>query len=426
MKNSLTNRSKSILSNVIGRFFDIEISHGKGAYLYDIHNTPYLDFGAGIAVTSTGHCHPEVVKAIQDQAATLIHPCIATGHYEPPIALAEKLTSILSQTTPLSVFFNQSGSEAIETAIKLARYVTKKTKLIAFEGGFHGRTYGALSLTTSKRKYWEGYGQLLSDIDFFPYPNTYRCPWGTTNKEDSIKESINQLINSPLFNDSVAAIIIEPILGEGGYIPAPTAFLKALEKICKKQNILIIFDEIQSGIGRTGKWFDCQHHNIDADIITTAKGIGSGMPLAACVAKKELMDQWTVGAHGGTYGSNPVTCAAGLATLNVIEKILPNIPVLSNKAMTILHKNLNSHPFVGDIRGKGLMIGIEFVKDKTTKEPYPDIISTILTQCLKQHLIVMSCGVHNNVIRLMPPLICTEEEIKKGLHILCKVINDIH
>ena len=425
MITNLKDRSKHVISNVIGRFFDLEISHGKGCYLYTTDNKKYLDFAAGIAVTSTGHCHPKVVTAIQKQAETLIHPCIATGHYEAPIALAEKLCSLLAPSE-CSVFFNQSGSEAVETAIKLARYVSKKQTIIAFEGGFHGRTYGALSLTSSKKKYWEGYGKLLENIQFIPYPNTYRCPWGKETAEESLSEHIEQLEKTPILNENVAAIIIEPVLGEGGYLPAPTAYLKKLEEICKKNNILMIFDEIQSGIGRTGKWFDIQHHKVDFDIITTAKGIGSGMPLAACIAKKELMDQWPPGAHGGTYGANPVTCAAGLATLDVVESIIENIEPLHKKAIKFLQESLSNHPLVGDIRGKGFMFGIEFVKDKKTKEPYPDIITSILNNCLEKQLIVMSCGVNNNVVRIMPPLVCEEKELLAGLSIFVEVVNDLH
>ncbi len=425
MKTNLRSRSKNVISNVIGRFFELEISHGKGSYLYTVDNKQYLDFGAGIAVTSTGHCHPKIVKAIQDQAATLIHPCIATGHYEAPIALAEKLCSILAPHE-CSVFFNQSGSEAVETAIKLARYVSKKQNIVAFKGGFHGRTYGALSLTSSKNKYWEGYGKLLENIQFIPYPNTYRCPWGKQDPEDSLKKHLEELENTALLNSDVAAIIIEPVLGEGGYFPAPKQYLKKLEEICKKKNIFMIFDEIQSGIGRTGKWFDIQHNELDFDIITSAKGIGSGMPLAACIAKKEIMDKWPPGAHGGTYGANPVTCAAGLATLSVVEEILPNISPMSEKGFSLLRSKLEDHKYVGNIRGKGFMFGIEFVKDKQSKEPNKDIISLILKNCIAKGLIVMSCGVNDNVIRIMPPLTCSEEELLTGLNILTEVINDIH
>jgi 4-aminobutyrate aminotransferase len=425
MTNELKSRSKKVLSNVIGRFFDLEISHGSGSYLYTHNNKKYLDFGAGIAVTSTGHCHPDIVSAIQKQATTLIHPCIATGHYESPIVLAEKLCTIL-KPHDCSIFFNQSGSEAVETAIKLARYVSKKQTIIAFEGSFHGRTYGALSLTSSKKKYWEGYGKLLDDITFIPYPNLYRCPWGKTTPEESLKEHIHFLENTPLLNSTVAAIIIEPVLGEGGYVPAPTAYLKKLEEICKKNNILIIFDEIQSGIGRTGTWFNFQQHDIDFDIITSAKGLGSGMPLAACIAKKHLMDQWPPGAHGGTYGANPVTCAAGLATLNVLEPLLSQVTNLSKKAFKFLKDNLNNHPYIGNIRGTGYMIGIECVKDKHTKEPYKDIIGDILKKCLDRELIILSCGVHENVIRIIPPLTCTESELMQGLSIFCEVLHDIH
>ena len=419
----LTARSKSVLSPVIGRFCELEISHGDGCYLYTTDQRKILDFASGIAVTSTGHCHPHVVGAIQKQAQTLIHPCIGMGFYEPSTQLAEKLVDITGDT---SVFFCQSGSEAVETAIKLARYVSKKQKIVAFKGGFHGRTYGALSLTSSKKKYWEGYGKLLQDIEFFPFPYTYRCPYGKTTQEESLSASLDALRSSPLFSQDTAAVIIETVQGEGGYIPAPIPFLETLSEVCKKQDILLIIDEIQSGIGRTGKWFGYQHATIKPDIIVSAKGLASGMPLAACIAKKSIMNQWPAGAHGGTYGGNPVTCAAGLATLDIVEQYIPTVKKHSDFSKDILTTQLKNHPYVGDIRINGLMIGIEFVKDKQTKDPASDFVQTILKKCLEKNFLVISCGLHNNVIRLIPPLIIDQETLQEGLLTLCEVINANH
>ncbi len=423
MKN-LLNESEKALAKVLGRYHDIAYTHGEGSFLYDINKKQYIDMSAGLAVCSTGHCHPQVVEAICKQAKTLIHPCIGNGHYEPPVQLAKKLNKQASATIPYSTFFAQSGSGANEAAIKLAKYVSKRKKIVAFQGGFHGRTLGALSLTTSKMKYREGYEPLLEGIDFFPFPYTYRCPWGKDTEKDSIQASIEALESSPLFNAEVAAVIIEPALGEAGYVPAPKAFLQALRKICDHHDILLIVDEVQTGVGRTGTWFAFEHSDIQPDIITLAKGLGSGMPIGACVAKTALMDQWLPGAHGGTFGANPVTCAAGLATIKVIESLIDDIPDKGQYAFDYLNNRLDKHPHVGEIRGYGLFIGIELVKNKNTKEPYPELIRPVLDACRDAGVIVISCGLHDNVIRLMPPLTIDKDTLTVGLQSLCESLND--
>ncbi|MFC1771453.1 aspartate aminotransferase family protein [Candidatus Margulisiibacteriota bacterium] len=424
MTQDLYSRGQAVLSPVLGRYFkQFEVASGKGSYLYDIKGKAFLDFAAGIAVVSTGHCHPKVVNAIKKQAETLIHGMIGITYYEPPIKLGEKLVSILGGRLN-SVFFNQSGSEAIETAIKLAKYTSQKQGLLAFQGGFHGRTLGALSITTSKDKYRQGYEPLLEGISIFPYPNCYRCPWG---KE---KNSCHNFCSGQLrvFLDKsekdLAAAIIEPILGEGGYVFAPEHFLKTLRAVCTEKDVLLIFDEIQSGIGRTGKWFAFQHYDIEPDIITLAKGIGSGLPLGACVAPKSIMSKWLPGAHGGTYGGNPVTCAAGYATLEVLDDYVDQSATLGAKALGFLNEKLKNHPNVGDIRGLGLMIGIEFVKDKKTKEAFPEKVNDIREKCLKKRLVVISCGVLDNVIRIIPPLTINNKELSQGLDILIETINE--
>ncbi len=418
----LVSRANVALSPVSGHYTQLEIVRGEGCYLYDRAGTGYLDFSSGIGVCSTGHCHPQVVAAIQTQAATLIHACIGVVYYEPPVALAEALGRILGHGLD-SVFFTQSGSEAIETAIKLAKYVTKKSKLIAFRGGFHGRTLGALSITTSKDKYRQGYEPLLAGVSFFPYPYTYRCPFG---ESDSLSDArcIRELEHFfTTLDTDVAAVIIEPLMGEGGYVPAPHAFLITLARLCKEQGILLIFDEIQSGFGKTGSWFYFQQLGVIPDIITLAKGIGSGLPLGACVSTSAIMSQWTTGAHGGTYGGNPVTCAAGLATIEVLEAVLPSIPSLAQFAETRLRDALSAHPNVGDIRTTGLMIGIELVLDKATKAPAPDLTKAIMARCLDEKLIIISCGLHDNVIRLIPPLISDWVTLEKGLNIFIDILS---
>ncbi len=418
------NDAKQLLSPVLSCYHNLDISHGEGLYLVDTQNQRYLDFGSGIAVTSTGHCHPEVVSAIQHQAETLIHPCIAMGHYPSLLECATALTDLLPHAS-YSVFFDQSGTGAVEAAIKLAKFTSKRKKIVAFQGGFHGRSIGSLSLTTSKQHYREGYESfLIDDVDFFPYPYCYRCPWDADASTCQAKACSTALINSPLFDDDVAAVIIEPVLGEAGYVPAPLPFLKALQDVCTEKGILLILDEIQTGIGRTGKWFSFQHTDISPDIIVTAKGLGSGMPISACLAKAELMNQWPKGSHGGTYGGNPVTCAAATATINVVSSHLDAIPTLSNIAEDFLTQRLSDHPYIGDIRVTGLMIGIECVEDKQTKQPHPTLCVDIMTHCLTKHLIVLMCGLHGNVLRIAPPLIISESELINGLTLLCEVIDD--
>ena len=414
-------RADQVLSPVLSRFHELDIHHAQGCYVYDAQGNAYLDFGSGIAVTSTGHCHPEVVAAIKKQVETLIHPCIAVGNSEAVVTCAEKIVSLF-KPLEYSCFFEQSGSGAVEAALKLAKTVTKRHKVLAFSGGFHGRSMGALSVTSSKQAYRENLGPMLEGVSFFPFPNQYR------SFDDAIpvptqEHYINALKQRNVITSDLAAVIIEPVLGEGGYVPAPLGFLKEVEALCKKNNVLLIIDEIQSGMGRTGTWFQYQKAGIEPDIVVLAKGLGSGMPIGVCVGKKQLMDQWTKGSHGGTYGSHPVTCAATSATIDVIEKQLPLIPDLSDYCQQLLQP-LYDHPYVGDIRIEGLMIGIELVKDKQTKEPYSDLVASILKKALSKQLILLSCGVLSNVIRLAPPLVITKEEITQGMDIMLEIFND--
>ena len=419
-KKSFQERSHTLVSPVQKRVHPIQIASGKGSYLYDVSGTPYLDFTAGVAVASTGHCHPQVVEAIQTQSETLIHPCIGVGYYEPPIQLAERLNALLAPES-YSVFFCQSGSESIEAALKLARYTQKKSKVIAFKGGFHGRTYGALSLT-HKPAFRAGYEPLLDHIDFFEFPYLYHRPWGAETVEEALEAGLSALEASPLFNEELAAVIIEPVLGEGGYVPAPPAFMSRLSRRCKELGALLICDEIQSGIARTGEWFACDHFQIKPDIMTLAKGLGSGLPIGACLAKTEIMTRWTPGAHGGTFGGNPVACAAALATLSVLEPELPAIKQKGEFALNYLREQLSDHPKVGDIRGLGLMIGIEFVTDKESACPDVALTEQVIQQCFENRLLLLSCGA-GNVIRLCPPLTLSETELTEGLSCLVMSIN---
>ncbi|MFH1429838.1 MAG: aminotransferase class III-fold pyridoxal phosphate-dependent enzyme [Candidatus Margulisiibacteriota bacterium] len=389
-KHPLVQRADKVLASVLGHYTELPVTHGEGTYLFGMDGKRYLDFATGIAVTSTGHCHPKVSKAICDQAKKLIHACAGVVYYEPNIALAEKLAAI----TPFEnakTFFTNSGSEAIEGALKLARYTTKKPKLVAFQGGFHGRTFGALSLTSSKKKYSEGYEPRLPDTHIIPM-------------------DISAL--DALGPDKIAAVLIEPIQGEGGYIPAPKEFLQALRKYCSDNNILLIFDEVQSGMGRTGKWFAGEHYNVKPDILVLAKGIASGMPLGAFIADASLFDRWPTSAHGGTYTGNPVACAAALATIDVIksEKLLNHVTSVGEFIQKELAKLQADCPDIKDVRGMGLLIGIEFDNAET--------VTKVRKQCLEKGLILISCGIHDQVIRFVPPLNVTRIQVQSALSIL--------
>lgn len=423
---NLVERANHVMSPVQGHYFkDFTVTSGKGCYLFDESNKKYLDFASGIGVASTGHCHEDVVKAIQTQAATLIHTSFGIAYYRPNIELAEEIGKLMGHGLT-SVFFGQSGSEAMEASIKLARYVTGKSGIIAFQGGFHGRTLGSLSLTTSKNSYRDGYAPLLEGARFFPYPYLYHSPWGDSGSEDDRMgiTALNAYFDG--LDDSIAAAVIEPVLGEGGYVPAPKRFLETLAELCRKKGILLIFDEVQSGFGKTGEWFAFQHYGVIPDIVALAKGIASGMPLGACVSRPELMARWKTGAHGSTYGGNPVTCAAGLATVKVLKRYVPNVTKRGERMLAYLREALGKNPFVGDIRGVGYMIGIELVTDKKTKEPHKELIRKVMDDCLKNGLVVISCGVKDNVIRLIPPLIISEAEFRQGLSILIGCLNDYH
>ena len=411
MRKQLVSRSKSCLSNVLGHATQLEIERGEGSYLYDYSGHAYLDFGAGIAVNATGHCHPAVVNAIKEQSEKLLHGCAGVIYYEQNIQLAEHIGNITGGSLN-SVFFTQSGTEAVEAALKCATYVRNKQQMIAFKGSFHGRTLGSLSVTTSNKKYHERYSLAYPDPIILEYPYFYRNE-SPLDTEDGYLNYLQHKL-STIDASSIAAIIIEPVIGEGGYIPAPASVLQTLRNWCNDTGVLLIFDEIQSGIGRTGKWFYFQHDGIEPDILTSAKGIASGLPLGACISSQSIMDQWTTGSHGGTYGGNPLACVAGLATLSVVDPLLPTIESLGTLAFDTLSDALYDLPFIGNIRGKGLMIGIEFVLDDS-KTPAPDLVKQVLKQCLENKLLIVSCGTHGNVIRLMPPLTISKDELINGL-----------
>lgn len=417
------NRANHVLSPVLSHATQLEIASGRGCYLTGTSGETVLDFSSGIAVASTGHCHPDVVAAIQKQSETLIHACAGVVYYSPNIALAEKLGLLLGPDLS-SVFFTQSGTEANEAAIKLALYTSQKPQILAFKGGFHGRTLGSLSVTFSNPKYRSHYESFLGDSAVLPFPYVYRPEAGLDAA--AYLQKCTQLAVDYIGQHSaqLAAVIVEPILGEGGYIPAPDSFLIAVATACRQHQVLLICDEIQTGMGRSGYWSYAQKVGITPDILTLAKGLGSGMPIGAAIASPALMARWTTGAHGGTYGGNPVSCAAALATIDVLTPQLPEVRRLGNIARDRLNSALADHPNVGDIRGDGLMIGIELVKDKNSKTPDPERVSAVRATCLKNGLLIVACGEFGQVIRLMPPLIIDEPTLNIGLDQFILALNE--
>jgi len=415
-----------ILSPSYTRDYPLVAKVGRGALIEDVDGNTFLDFAAGIAVVATGHCHPEVVAAIQKQAAELIHMSGTDFYYPNLVELAQKLASIAPGAEPKRVYFGNSGAEAIEAAIKLVKYHTKRDKLVAFHGAFHGRTIGALSLTASRAIQRKGFGTLLSGVFHMPYPDTYRGTYGVRPEhasEDCLSYLENELFRRRVDPEEVAGIFIEPIQGEGGYLPAPAVFLQGLQRICRKYGILLVADEVQSGMGRTGKWWACQHAGIEPDIICTAKGIASGMPLSAMIARASVMN-WKPGAHASTFGGNPVCIAASLATIRLLEqKYMANAVRMGEYIMRQTADWKERHKTVGDIRGRGLMIGIEFVRDQKTKEKAPELRNQIVENAFYKGLLVLGSG--DTTLRLCPPLLIDEEQADFALKTLDEVITDL-
>jgi 4-aminobutyrate aminotransferase len=422
----IVERDAQVISPSYTRDYPLVAKRGHGAVIEDVDGNSFLDFAAGIAVVSTGHCNPAVVAAIQKQAAELIHMSGTDFYYPNMVELAEKLASIAPGKEPKRVYFGNSGTEAVEAAIKLAKYHTKRDKLVAFHGAFHGRTMGALSLTASRAVQRKGFGTLLSGVFHMPFPDTYRGTYGIRPENasaDCLSYLENELFRRRVDPDEVAGIFIEPIQGEGGYLPAPAEFLQGLEKICHKYGIMLVADEVQSGMGRTGKWWAVDYAGVEPDIICTAKGIASGMPLSAIITKASVMD-WKPGAHASTFGGNPVCIAAALATLGLIER-----SYMANAARMgefIKRQTANwpeRHKIVGEVRGRGLMIGIEFVRDQKTKERAPDLRNRIVQMAFHKGLLVLGSG--DTTLRLCPPLMIDEEQAEFAVRTLDGIITEI-
>ncbi len=409
------------------RDYPLVARRGEGVFIEDVDGNTFLDFSAGIAVVSTGHCHPEVVRAIQRQAETLIHMS-GTDFYIPVLArLAEKMAQIAPGDSPKRVYFGNSGTEAVEAALKLARFHTRRHRFIAFLGCFHGRTFGSLSLTASKAVQRQGFGPLLSGVVHVPYPNPYRCPSGHPPArcagECDCTGYIERLFKTAVPPEDVAAIVVEPIQGEGGYIIPPPTFLPRLRELADRHGILLILDEVQSGMGRTGRMWACEHFGVVPDILVTAKGVASGLPLGVMVARADLMD-WPPGAHASTFGGNPVACAAALETIRLLEeKYIENARKMGQYLMERLARWPQQYSIVGDIRGLGLMIAIELVKSRESREPHPEARKKVVQRAFEQGLLILGCG--ENSVRLMPPLIVEREHADFALEVLARCIAEV-
>lgn len=417
-----------LISPSYTRSYPLVVERGKGMRVIDVDGNEFIDFAAGIAVASTGHCHPKVVEAIKAQAEKLIHISSTDFYLTPLTDLAAKLETIAPMRGPVKVFYGNSGAEAIECAIKLARYHTGRQNIIAFYGAFHGRTMGALSLTASKPQQKRRFAPLVPGVTHVPYPYAYRnCP-GTEEEQQAYALGCAQYIENVLFKktlppEEVAAIFVEPIQGEGGYVPAPNLFMQELRKICDRHGILLVCDEVQSGAGRTGKWWAVEHTGVEPDIICNAKGIGSGMPLSICMSKASVMD-WVPGSHASTFGGNPVAIASALATFDLLnDELIANAARMGKFIMERLEGWKKTHPMVGDVRGRGLMIGLEMVKDQATREPAPAERNRIEELAFEHGLILLGCG--ENTLRFCPPLIITEEEATVALDILEEVLTQV-
>jgi 4-aminobutyrate aminotransferase len=419
---AIVDRDRAYTSHAYLKEYPLAIARGQGVMVEDVDGNRFLDFMSGIAVSSTGYGHPKVIAAVQEAAAKFLHICGSDFYFEGMAALSERLARLAPGKTPKRVFLTNSGTEATEGAIKLARHATRRTAIIAFKGAFHGRTTGSLALTSSKMRQHSGFGPLLPDVHHVSYPNRYRAAAGTSDAAlvaQSMSE-FDELFTRHLDPKDVAAIFVEPVQGEGGYLFPPDGFMKALRDLCDKHGIVLVADEIQCGVGRTGRMWVCEQDGIEPDILLSAKGLGSGMPIGAFIAKENL-DDWKGGAHGSTFGGNPVCCAAALATLDLVEGgLMANAAKLGERLITGARKLAERHPIIGDVRGRGLMVGMELVKDRNTKEPNPEASRRIVDTAFQHGLLLLGCG--KSTIRLAPPLVIDEVDIDRGLELLGEVL----
>ena len=411
-------RDSRAISPSYTRSYGAVIERGEGCVVWDVDGNAFLDVSAGIAVVATGHCHPEVVRAIQEQAGRLIHMSGTDFYYPSQIRLAEKLTSLMPGGGPAKAFFGNSGAEAIEAGMKLARYATGRRAFLAFRGGFHGRTFGALSLTASKSIQRKGFGPLLAGVHHLTYPDPYRG--GTIEGSLAELESVFATIVSP---DEVAAIVLEPIQGEGGYVIPPDGWLEAIAEVCRRHGILLFADEVQSGMGRTGRMFAVEHLGVVPDLVAVAKGIASGMPLGVLLARSDLMT-WPPGAHASTFGGNPIACEAALATVRLLEDgLMENAAEVGGYLLERLRELQEDHPSIGDVRGRGLMIGVELVTDRSSKGRAKELRDRVIGRCFEKGLLILGCG--PNTVRWAPPLVIDRPQIDRALAIFTETLEEL-
>jgi 4-aminobutyrate aminotransferase len=422
----ILNKDHKYVSPSYTRAYPAVVEKGEGVWVTDVDGNVFLDFSSGIGVVATGHCHPEVVGAIKKQSDKLLHMSGTDFYYPNQANLAEKLAEIVPGAPNKKVFFCNSGAEAVECAMKLARYHKRRTRFVAFTGAFHGRTFGALSLTASKATQRRYFGPLLNGITHVSYAYCYRCPFNLQYPAcdlECVKHIDDVVLKKIVPPEEVAAIFVEPMQGEGGYIVPPPRFLPALRALCDKYGILLVDDEVQSGMGRTGKMFAIEHFNTKADIYCLAKGIASGLPLGACVSRAGIMD-WEPGAHASTFAGNPVSCAAALKTIELLEKgLIENAARLGEIALARLSELKERYEFIGDVRGKGLMIGVELVGDAITKAPVRDLRNAVVLEAFKNGLLLLGAG--ESAIRLIPPLVVNDEEMNVGLEIFEKALRKV-
>jgi 4-aminobutyrate aminotransferase len=423
---AIIERDKAVVSPSYTRGYPLVIARGQGATVEDVDGNIFLDCAAGIAVNSTGHSHPDVVRAIIDQAQKFLHMSGTDFYYEPQVRLAEEMAAIAPIAGGVRTFFANSGTEAVEACLKLSRYTTGRSDIIAFLGGFHGRTMGSLSLTSSKAIQRRGFGPLMPGIYHAPYADCYRCPLGLDPSRcaaeclDFVEDQILVHLVSP---DEVAAIIVEPIQGEGGYVVAPDQFLQRLRELTKLHGILFVADEVQSGMGRSGKMFAIEYSGVEPDMMAIAKGIASGMPLGVAIARAGLM-AWPPGAHASTFGGNPVSCAAAIATIKLLrETLVANAADVGAHLMGALRALMDKHPLIGDVRGRGLMVGVELVRDRKTKERASEERDEVVNAAFGRGLLILGAG--KNAIRFSPPLVLTRGEADTAVRIFDEALTEV-
>ncbi|MBO0792030.1 MAG: 4-aminobutyrate--2-oxoglutarate transaminase [Ktedonobacteraceae bacterium] len=395
-------------------------TRGRGAHLEDVDGNVYLDFAAGIGTLAVGHCHPKVVTAVKAQVDNFLHTCFSVAMYPPYIDLARRLTNLVPGSAPKKALFLNSGAEAVENAVKIARAATGRSAVLAFQNSFHGRTLLTMSLTGKVHPYRDGFGPFAPEVFLAPYPYPYRYPGSTEACVDDALARLNHVFRTQVDPRQVAAMIVEPVQGEGGFIVPPPRFLLELRKLCNEHQILFVADEIQTGYGRTGKMFAIEHHGIEPDLLLVGKSIAAGLPLSGVIGRADVMDAPRPGSVGGTYSGNPVACAAALAVLDVFEEeqLLERARAITQLARPRLEKMQKRFSCIGEVRGLGPMLAIELVKDPTTREPAPEWTAQVLRACHQHGLIILKSGLYDNVVRLHMPFVCTDEDVNQGLNIL--------